>query len=343
MTIQESLFVETASAKIDEIPALLNAKAYEKVIVAFSGGKDSLACILHLLDLGVSKDDIELWHHSIDGNVSAEDDRLMDWPVTSDYCVQVANALGLPIFMSWREGGFKREMLRNQTSTGAVWTESPNGLVRGESKGDKLGTRLKFPQVSPNLAVRWCSAYLKIDVAARAITMQPRFNQGRFLIVTGERAQESSNRAKYKVSEPHRTNNRKRHVTQWRPVLHWDEATVWEVIERHRVRSHPAYDIGLSRVSCMCCIFSSPKQWATIKVIAPEQFKKIVQYEQDFGVTIRRNESVTQAASSCDALFVSDELRNLAMSEKFTLPVIVGKNEEWTMPKGAFGECSGPT
>lgn len=40
---------------------------YDKYIVAFSGGKDCTACFLHLLDIGIPKERIELWHHEVDG------------------------------------------------------------------------------------------------------------------------------------------------------------------------------------------------------------------------------------------------------------------------------------
>lgn len=55
----------------------VNPSSYDVVIVAFSGGKDSLACLLHLLELGVPRSKIELWHHDVDGR---EGSTLMDWP-----------------------------------------------------------------------------------------------------------------------------------------------------------------------------------------------------------------------------------------------------------------------
>ena len=36
---------------------------YDKYIVSFSGGKDSTAVFLYLLDCGVHKNKIELWHY----------------------------------------------------------------------------------------------------------------------------------------------------------------------------------------------------------------------------------------------------------------------------------------
>lgn len=36
-------------------------------IVAFSGGKDSVAMVLHLLEIGVPKESIHLHHHDVDG------------------------------------------------------------------------------------------------------------------------------------------------------------------------------------------------------------------------------------------------------------------------------------
>ena len=40
-----------------------------KVIIAFSGGKDSVAMVLYtLFELKIPKERIELWHHDIDGH-----------------------------------------------------------------------------------------------------------------------------------------------------------------------------------------------------------------------------------------------------------------------------------
>ncbi len=75
---------------------------YDRIVVAFSGGKDSAACVLALLDAGADPRRIELHHHHIDDGVS-----FMDWPVTPAYCAAFADALGLPLYRSGRTGGFR--------------------------------------------------------------------------------------------------------------------------------------------------------------------------------------------------------------------------------------------
>jgi 3'-phosphoadenosine 5'-phosphosulfate sulfotransferase (PAPS reductase)/FAD synthetase len=230
----------------------MDIDSYDKIIVYFSGGKDSLACLLNLFDLGVDPSKIELWHHEIDGREGSE---LMDWPITPDYCRKIAAAFGVPIYFSWKIGGFEREMLRHNALTAPTRFETPDEGIKqvGGTRG-KANTRLKFPQVSANLSVRWCSAYLKIDVGAAAIRNQKRFNNSRTLTISGERAEESAARANYKEFEPDRSDNRNgrtaRHVDRWRPVHAWTEAEIWAIIKKYSVNPHPAYWLGWGRVSC---------------------------------------------------------------------------------------------
>ena len=228
--------------------------SYDKVIFMYSGGKDSTADVLYLKDLGVPIEKMELWHHDIDGRSG----QFMDWPVTPAYCEAFAKALGIPIYFSWRQGGFLREMLRDDQSTAPVAYESPSGMVDAQrvdvrgGKGPK-GTRLKFPQVSANLSTRYCSASLKIDVADIALKNQMRFRGIKTLVVTGERAQESPARAKYKTFEPHRSDLRngkkyQRHIDHWRPGHAWKEEKVWDIIKQHKINVHPAYHLGRQRL-----------------------------------------------------------------------------------------------
>lgn len=316
---------------------------YDKILVQFSGGKDSQAAFLHLLDLGVPREKIELWHQDIDG----DDDQFMDWPSTPSYCQAFAKAFGVPLYRSGKVGGFRREMLRDNAPTAPIWFETPEGEVRqvGGTSG-KLGTRRKFPQVSASLSTRWCSAYLKIDVASVAINNQDRFLGRKTLVVTGERAEESAARAKYATFERHRCDNRAgarraRLVDHFRPVHGWQESQVWAILERYRVNPAPSYRLGWGRLSCMTCIFGSASQWASARKVAPLQFKVVADYEQQFGVTIHRTKTVVALADEGTPYDMDLATMAEAVSREFTGPIIL-KEGEWTLPKGAYGESCGP-
>ena len=319
--------------------------SYDRIVPCVSGGKDSCAIVAHLLERGVPKERIELAHHLVDG---AEGSTLMDWPATTAYVRAFARELGLKLTMSWREGGFEREMTRRGQPTAAVVFEDDNGDVH-RSGGDsaKLNTRMKYPQVSSDLSVRWCSAYLKIDVLGVAINNQPRFNGSRTLVVTGERAEESAARARYATLEPHRTDRRhgrlKRHVDHWRPIHGWAESEVWAIMARHGIRPHPAYEAGFGRVSCATCIFCSSSQLATIAEHAPTMIARQANYERAFGKTIHRTKSVIErVAEGTPYAAATPERMRACLSDDAGGPVLIDP-AAWMLPAGAYGESAGPT
>ncbi|GIK44908.1 MAG: hypothetical protein BroJett012_08110 [Betaproteobacteria bacterium] len=318
---------------------------YDRFVVFQSGGKDSIACILHLLEQGVDRERIELHHHDVDGR---EGSSLMDWPVTRSYCKAFAKAFGLKLYFSWKEGGFEREMLReNERTAPILWEREDGTLMKTGGQAGKLGTRRKFPQVTADLSRRYCSPYLKIDVGSRLLTTEERFREGKTLVVTGERAQESAARARYSQFEPDRADNRdgariKRWIDHWRPVHAWKENQVWEIIKRHRVNPHPAYHLGWGRTSCLSCIFGSANQWASVRAVAPEKFERIAKHEEEFGVTIHRSLSVRQQADRGTPYAMDPEMIRLAMSEEYPQELIIVPEGEWQYPAGAFGESAGP-
>lgn len=326
--------------KEPDVPDVLG---YDRYVVFFSGGKDSLACLLHLIEIGVSPESIELHHHLVDGR---EGSSLMDWPVTEAYCEAVAKHLGTAYGISWRTGGIEAEMLRDQTPTGSIVIPDGNGGFTKKGGDGPPGKRLRFPQVSADLSVRWCSSYAKIDVGSTYLRHAPQFRQGKTLVITGERAEESTARARYKVFEPDRADLRtgrkhQRHIDHWRPIHKWEEQKVWDIIKRHGIQAHPAYHIGWGRVSCRQCIFGSKHQWATVRVIAPNAFEAIALYEQRFEATIQRKESVRQLAAKGSPYQFEQKWVEAANAESMTVPIYAG--DKWELPRGAFGEACGPT
>lgn len=326
---------------------LLPLADYERIIIMFSGGKDSAALTLDLLARldaeGVPRSRVELWHQLVDG--APDEPTFMDWPVTHAYCEAFASAVGLPIYYQWREGGFLREMTRDGTPTAPVTVALSDGshAQRG-GKGDP-GTRLRFPQQSGDLSVRWCSAYLKIDVASRAFSADPRLARGTFLVLTGERREESGGRSQYATTERHRSSNQRRRVDHHRPILGWSEARVWATLQEHGIVPHPCYYVGYSRASCARCIFGGPDEWATARVLDPFNFGRVGGFEGLFGVTIRRGETVTEQADRGEVLAPMDALARWAdvlNGRAYDLPIRVDPSA-WVLPAGAYRKGGGPT
>lgn len=327
-----------AHAPVEEV----DLHSYAIYVVFMSGGKDSIALLLFLLEAGIAPDQIELHHHLVDG----DGENFMDWPITSAYCQAIADHFGIRLYNSYRVGGFEGEMLRENGLTGPVAFDSEDGTrkVMGGNRG-KPNTRMQFPQVTADLSQRWCSSSLKIDVGARVICNETRFLNNRTLVLTGERAEESTSRAKYAKFERYRADRRdskklRRHVDVLRAVHDWPEAKVWDIMRRHRIRPHPAYQIGFSRVSCRECIFDGPNEWATIKLHFPPSFNKVSGYEKRFNKTIHRTRTIEQTASmgvpfQCDAALVA-----LADSTVYTESIVM---DDWQLPQGAFKKGCGPT
>jgi diphthamide synthase (EF-2-diphthine--ammonia ligase) len=126
-----------------------------QVLIAFSGGKDSIAMVLKAIEMGIPKDRIELWHHDIDG----EGEDLFDWKCTKSYCIAFAKAIGIKILFSYRLGGIKREIFRQNEYSQPIFFQKEEGGEFFMWTNDKApkDTKLKFPAVGADLGTRWCS------------------------------------------------------------------------------------------------------------------------------------------------------------------------------------------
>lgn len=176
---------ETKYEKKTHLSELFPLEDYDRIIVLFSGGKDSLAALIKLYELGVPKDKISIWHHDVDGRNA---DRKMDWPCTQSYVRSIAEAEGLHLQISWREHGFWGEVYRVGSSNPIRFSEDGKeyrcALTEKQARSDELraklrdglgntellelmsyGYRMKFPAKNADLMSRWCSSILKITVA----------------------------------------------------------------------------------------------------------------------------------------------------------------------------------
>lgn len=320
---------------------LTDLSIYNKIIVSTSGGKDSAACVLYLLDLGIPKSNIVLWHQSVDGGPG--DMQFADWPITGPYVRAFGKALEIHTEFQWRMHGFYGEMLRENSRTNPVQFQHQSNVITLPTHNGKYSTRRKFPAKSVDLRTRWCTAYLKVDVMRRVLNNHPDYQEGNFLVITGERREESANRARYLNVELHPCSKKGRNVTWWRSVIEWSEQEIWSIIEKHRVLPHPAYWLGFSRTSCCGCIFSTADQWATLREVSPERFWQLVQMEKELDHTIDNRLTVTQLAdrgtSRVPRNMDADKWIKLSLNNDITAEDMIV--DHWELPAGAFTGSAG--
>lgn len=278
---------------------------YDTIIVGFSGGKDSLASLLRVLESipAHKRGAVELQHHVIDGDPE-QDEQVFDWPVTEAYCRAVAAALGVPIYFSWRERGILGEMQLDNERRHGITFEAPGGkryrvpigtraapVTRRmlDANGKRVGNPA-WPQQVADLNQRWCSASAKIEVARAVFRHDPRFSHDvKIALVTGERRAESSGRSRYAFCEEHASDARRgkrRRIDQVRLVLEWTQEEVWAIIARHGIVPHPCYWLGFGRASCATCIFSGADEWATLAELLPTRVARIEALEEWAHATI---------------------------------------------------------
>lgn len=324
---------------------LLPLEAYDKILVGASAGKDSSACLLHLLEIGVPPQKLELWHHRVD-----DGEAMYDWPCTDSYVTRLGELFQIPVYFQYREGGIYGEMLReNRLTNDVIYEDENKNLVRLQTMRGKLSTRMKFPAITASLQTRWCSASAKIDVMRRVVNNDPRL-QGtpgepmKILVVTGERWEESKQRSTYLEAEIHPCNSKNRIVHWWRPVISWSEKDIWDIHRRWNLRPSPVYYLGFSRMSCMGCIFSTPDLWAIIRHIAPERFEKFVAVEKGINHTMDPKMTLTQKADrGCLDRLPKDprvtEWIAMALSHDLRKEDLI--MEQWELPAGAFRGAEG--
>jgi 3'-phosphoadenosine 5'-phosphosulfate sulfotransferase (PAPS reductase)/FAD synthetase len=262
-----------------------------KVIIAFSGGKDSVAMVLRCIyEFKIPTSQIELWHHEVDG----DGENLFDWKCTPSYCKAFADAMGVPILFSYSGGGILREMYRTNEFRQPMYFQNVAGgeYIRTEPRQlpkDKT-TKRKFPAVANDLGTRWCSSVAKIEVMSKAINRLPRFKNQNFVVMTGERRAESKNRSKYHEIEKYKPKKKptksSRQALTWRCVIDMTDLEVWDMYRKYKIQPHPCYELGWGRCSCQLCIFGQKDTWASINQISPEKVQKIMDIEKELDHTL---------------------------------------------------------
>lgn len=190
----------------------------------------------------------------------------------------------------------------------------PRFIFVARGQGDLLD-QIEARGMFPDNANRYCTSDHKRDQVTKVITRlvndrldqlgNPRGERVRVLNCMGMRAAESRARSKLNPLELNkRASNGKREVWTWLPLFSWSVEQVWAAVKSSGVRHHPAYDLGMPRLSCCFCVLSSRPALLLAGKHNPELLAEYVRVEKKIGHTFRKGMSI---ASIADALAAGEE------------------------------------
>ena len=233
--------------------------SYRWVIINSSAGKDSQAMLDFVVELcdrsKVPRSRLVVAHADL-GRV--------EWPGTRELAEEQARHYGLAFFAIKRPQG---DLLQH------------------------IEQRRMFP--SPTS--RYCTSDHKRaqvhKLFTHLTTQALRSEKARVGILNcmGLRAEESPARAKKNpFARDERASNSKRIVDVWLPIHAWTTTQVWERIRGSGVRHHPAYDLGMPRLSCCFCIFSPRSALLLAGKHNPELLAEYVAVEERINHSFRK-------------------------------------------------------
>jgi 3'-phosphoadenosine 5'-phosphosulfate sulfotransferase (PAPS reductase)/FAD synthetase len=304
----------------------IDLSRYDRIVVNTSAGKDSQAMtdlMVELADAAGVRDRLVMLHCDLGLSPGGEP---IEWPGTLELAQEHAEHYGLR-FIVVRRGtrGFMEQIerlehwprasTRNCTSTfkrdqGQKVVNRLALEVIEKSKGPGFLEMIEERGMFPDQKNRLCTSSGKRDPANTAITAladEFREDMGKsyrphILQCFGFRAQESSRRRKMETfSTDKRTSNSRKEVNVWLPIHSWKVEDVWARIKAAGTRPHPAYAMGMSRLSCRFCIFAPRSQLILSARLNPKLFEEYLALEKRIGHRFKDKLSLADIKAAVDA------------------------------------------
>lgn len=262
----------------------MNLHNYNIIIINSSGGKDSLCAIWEVVRL--AKLQAYPFDHIV---ISHQDLGRMEWKGTKELVQQQADFFGLKCFYSKRrDKNGKEETLLEYVKRRGKW---------------------------PSNKQRFCTSDFKRGPGARIVTSLTKSEMMiKALYVFGFRKEESPARSKkkmFKLNTNLTTRNRK--VYDWLPIHNWTLAKVWFIIRAHHLPYHGAYDLGMSRLSCIICIFCPFDELVIAGRANPELLNEYIDTEIEIDHTFRDGFSLTEVKKAIENNYVPKPTKSWVM------------------------------
>jgi len=259
----------------------INLADYDIILINSSGGKDSQAMLDEVfwqaLRAGV-----------VDRLVVAHADLgRVEWKGTKELAQRQAQSYGIRFIACRRELGDLLDYIEER----GMW---PDSQARYCTSDFKRGPIRKV------MTALVAEKHLAVPASER--------RQLKILNCMGMRKQESPKRAKMqmftapscKISKRPKkgetvwegASNGKRLVYDYLPIHDWTEAQVWDRIRESGVEYHPAYDLGMPRLSCVFCVFAPKSALIVAGRANPELLDEYIRVEDKIKHLFRKDFSL---------------------------------------------------
>ncbi len=218
------------------------------VAINHSGGKDSQAMMIKLVEAGIPRDQLLIVHATL-GDI--------EWPGTISHIRKTT--FGLPLVIARPRRSFF-EMVRAR----GMFPSPQYRQCTSDQKRGPIERELR-----------------------RYLAANPRF-AGRIVSAMGARAEESAaRRCRPAVSLNARNSVAGRTWIDWLPIHELTKREVFDTIASAGQEPHWAYGRGMSRLSCSFCIMSSLADLQCAARLRPDLLSAYIALEDEIGHTLR--------------------------------------------------------
>lgn len=288
-------------------PYVPSLASYDWIVVSTSAGKDSQAMLDYVCGLAEAAgvlDRVVAVHCDL-GRV--------EWKGTRELAEAQAERYGVRFVAVWRQQGDLLQQIEHMGSFPRPTTRYCTSDHKSSqiSRGGDLLEQVESRGMWPSPRQRYCTSDQKRAPVYRMFTALTKVSGRpvRILSCQGMRAQESPGRAKKApFQRDERASNGRRSVDTWLPIHDWNVDAVWARIRSGRTAdlAHPAYGLGMPRLSCVFCIFAPKPALVLAGKHNPELLDEYVRVEQKIDHRFRLDVSLAE---------VRDEVRAGATAE----------------------------
>lgn len=282
-------------AVVDSFPDIYASTT--KNILAFSGGKDSVATCLHMIEL-------EIDFIMVFGDTGNEH------PVTIEYVKNFHKQVGKdPVIIV--KADFSEQIAKKRMFIARDRRVKKRRSVKRDSEGKKISvkvSRVRYTNKAkrrildnlhpsgnpfldlcmwkgrfPSRMAQFCTQELKVFPAIQQEYFKWIDKGYNVVAWQGIRAEESLKRANMPISEEVGGG-----LWSYRPIHKWLVKDLFDIMNRHGVKPNDLYKKGFSRVGCMPCINCTKSEVFEMSRRYPEEVERISQWERKVALVSKR-------------------------------------------------------